>query len=283
MAVRGLDLFRERFAANRDSFVLIGGAACELWLAEQNLEFRATKDLDIVLILERLSPGFVRDFWRFIEEGRYEIRWRNEGGPPVLYRFEKPADARFPLKIEFFCREAVPLEVGPDQRIVPVRMEDTRSLSAILLNDDYYRYLLDHCRITREIQSANASALIPLKARAWLDLSRRQADGEPVDDGDVKKHRNDVFRLAATLPGISGPPPPACIAADLNVFLDQFPLDHAEWDGIRHSIRNTIRGPIEPAKLVDAIRGYYRLPNGKVPPHSRLADWQAVRRDSGRA
>jgi len=262
MAVRGLDLFRERLAAFRDSFVLIGGAACELWLAEQNLEFRATKDLDIVLILERMSPAFAEQLWQFMQEGHYEIKRRNEGGPPVLYRFEKPADARFPHKIEFFCRGAVPFEVGADQRIVPVRMEDARSLSAILLDDDYYRYLLDHSRIAREIQSADGIALIPLKARAWLDLNRRQTDGEPVDEGDIKKHRNDVFRLAATLPGVSAPPPPACIGADLNAFLDRFPRRHGDWDGIRQSIRNTIRGPIEPAKLINAIRTYYGLSGG---------------------
>jgi len=259
MAVRGLDFFRARFSSFREAFVLIGGAACELWFAEQNLEFRATKDLDIVLILERLSPDFVEHFWRFIKEGGYEIKRRSEGGPPVLYRFEKPADARFPHMIEFFCREAVPFETGADQRIVPIRMQDARSLSAILLSDDYYRYLLDHCRGSREIQYADGIALIPLKACAWLDLERRQAAGEPVDEGDIRKHRNDVFRLAATLPGIPEDPPPACIAADLDAFLDRFPLEHAAWGDIRQSIRNTIRGPIEPAKLINAIRTYYCL------------------------
>ena len=40
MAVRGLDLFQKRFADFQDAYILIGGAACELWFAEQSLEFR---------------------------------------------------------------------------------------------------------------------------------------------------------------------------------------------------------------------------------------------------
>lgn len=38
--------------------------------------------------------------------------------------------------------------------------------------------------------------LVPFKAKAFLDLSRRKADGERVDSSDVKKHKKDVFRLA---------------------------------------------------------------------------------------
>ena len=37
--------------------------------------------------------------------------------------------------------------------------------------------------------------LIPLKARAWLDLTERKAKGEAIDSRDIKKHKNDVFRL----------------------------------------------------------------------------------------
>lgn len=39
------------------------------------------------------------------------------------------------------------------------------------------------------------AGLIPLKAKAFLDLADRRAQGEPIDGKDVRKHRNDVFRL----------------------------------------------------------------------------------------
>jgi hypothetical protein len=72
--VRGLDVLREHFAGHADQFVLIGGTAASLAMEEAGLEFRATKDLDIVLHIEALSPSFGEVFWRFIEAGRYEIR-----------------------------------------------------------------------------------------------------------------------------------------------------------------------------------------------------------------
>ena len=55
--VRGLDVFRRHFAGHTDQFVLIGGTAATLAMAEAGLDFRATKDLDIVL----KRTGFVGD------------------------------------------------------------------------------------------------------------------------------------------------------------------------------------------------------------------------------
>ena len=37
---------------------------------------------------------------------------------------------------------------------------------------------------------------IPFKAKAWLDLKERKLNGEQVDSKNIKKHKNDVFRLA---------------------------------------------------------------------------------------
>ena len=45
--VRGLDVFREHFAAHAGQFVLIGGTAATLAMESAGLEFRATRDLDI--------------------------------------------------------------------------------------------------------------------------------------------------------------------------------------------------------------------------------------------
>ena len=42
----------------------------------------------------------------------------------------------------------------------------------------------------------SVEGLIPFKAKAWLDLSARQAGRQAVDEKNVKKHRNDVCRLA---------------------------------------------------------------------------------------
>ena len=67
--VKGLDLFRERFAGLSNQYVLIGGTATTLAMADAGLDFRATKDLDIVLHIEALTPAFGSAFWAFVERG----------------------------------------------------------------------------------------------------------------------------------------------------------------------------------------------------------------------
>ena len=56
-----------------DAFVVIGGVACDEWLTAQGLKFRATKDVDMVLIVESLAPGFVAHFWDFIKQIRQDL------------------------------------------------------------------------------------------------------------------------------------------------------------------------------------------------------------------
>jgi hypothetical protein len=43
-------------------------------MEQAGLEFRATKDLDIVLHIEVLNPAFGTAFWDFVETGGYGIR-----------------------------------------------------------------------------------------------------------------------------------------------------------------------------------------------------------------
>ncbi len=70
--VDGMEHFLARFAGFESHFILIGGTACDLWMGNVGLPFRATKDLDIVLIAESLPTEFFERFWAFIREGRYE-------------------------------------------------------------------------------------------------------------------------------------------------------------------------------------------------------------------
>ena len=61
----GLDKFKEYFMGYQDQYVLIGGAACDIIFEEQDTAFRATKELDLVLIVEALTPAFGHRFWQF--------------------------------------------------------------------------------------------------------------------------------------------------------------------------------------------------------------------------
>jgi hypothetical protein len=53
--VKGIDPFKAHFEGFSDRYVLIGGVACFLSLDEAGLDFRVTKDLDIVLCVEALD------------------------------------------------------------------------------------------------------------------------------------------------------------------------------------------------------------------------------------
>ena len=55
--VKGLDVFQEHFAAHSSQFILIGGTAATLTMEQAGLDFRATKDLDIVLHIVFVKPA----------------------------------------------------------------------------------------------------------------------------------------------------------------------------------------------------------------------------------
>lgn len=87
--VRGLDMFIDHFKDFPEQFVLIGGTACDIAFDMAGGDFRATKDLDIVLCAEALTNEFVEALWKFIDSGGYEIREKSSGHRQ-LYRFSKP-------------------------------------------------------------------------------------------------------------------------------------------------------------------------------------------------
>ena len=68
--VRGLDIFYEYFSEYSDQYVLIGGAACDLSFSNYDEDFRATKDLDMVLIVEAQTREFAKRFWEFVRNGK---------------------------------------------------------------------------------------------------------------------------------------------------------------------------------------------------------------------
>ncbi|MEX1049639.1 MAG: hypothetical protein WED15_08930 [Akkermansiaceae bacterium] len=257
--VKGLDIFRDRFSEFEGSFILIGGAACDLWFDQLRQPFRATQDLDLVLLIEVLSPEFVKAMRGFITEGGYQSRQRTNGSPE-LYRFADPTDESFPAEIELFCRNPTGFELSPGD-VIPVKIEpDHHSLSTILLNEHYYDLIRTHNDKRDGLGVANATSLIPLKAFAWLDLTRRKAEGETIDSKKIKKHRNDVFLLAATLPGEPGPELPPSITADLARFLQSFPPDSPDWTAIIAALKsNPVSRGLPPTTLINAIQHYFRL------------------------
>ncbi|NOR43143.1 MAG: hypothetical protein GQ572_07370 [Gammaproteobacteria bacterium] len=193
--IKGLDKFREHFADFGDHYVLIGGTASDMVMDEAGAAFRATKDLDIVLCVESLDASFAEAFWAFVSAAGYQNQQRSTG-KKIFYRFNEPKDKSYPFMLELFSRTPDLLVLGDDSQLTPIPIdEDASSLSAILLDEDYYKFLHEHKVEIDGVQVVTEVCLIPLKAKAWLDLNRRREDGEQVDSRDIKKHKNDIFRL----------------------------------------------------------------------------------------
>lgn len=196
--VKGMESFRDKFKEYSDCYTVIGGAACDILMSEADMEFRATKDIDIILILENRYQEFAKIFWEYIREGQYHCGWKNS--PDMhFYRFTKPTEG-YPIQIELFSR-APEYHVSILEGIIPIHIDEgVSSLSAILLDDDFYQFMMSGRRVVNDIGILDAGFIIPFKMYAWLDLKRRKTSGEHVNDKDIRKHKNDVFRLLQIVP-----------------------------------------------------------------------------------
>lgn len=250
--VIGIDRFRAHFAGHEHQYALIGGAACELIMDEVGLDFRATRDLDIVLIVEALDSAFATRFWAFVEAGGYEVRERS-AGEKILYRFQKPQAEDFPAMLELFSRAPEGLQLAEDSRLTPIPIDDAASsLSAILLDEGYYLFLKSMVRVVDGIPLLDEAAIIPFKARAWLDLSRDREAGGKVDEKNIRKHRNDVARLLQLLSPEASYALPDAVASDLRSFIDLATAD-TDYDPRQFKV-NMTRGDV-----ADRLRSAYRL------------------------
>ena len=258
--VKGLQRFREHFRDYAGSFVVIGGVACDEWLGQQGLTFRPTRDVDMVLVIEALKPAFVSRFWEFVRAGRYDNRQRSTG-KRTYYRFSKPAEPDFPTMLEIFSRQPEGIDLAAGQEVAPVAPDDAlSSLSAILMDDDYYALILGNRTMSGDLPIVTATALIPLKARAWLDLTQRRKDGQHVDDNDIRKHRRDVFRLTAALPAGAGPSIAESVRADLRQFVAAFGLDSPEWPDLLKSLKADLGAAVpRPQDLLAALESHFSL------------------------
>lgn len=240
--VKGLDLFRTHFQQFTDRYLLIGGTACDLAMAGAGIPFRATKDLDIVLVVEALDGPFVGAFWAFVRAGGYQAQEKSTG-EKQFYRFHKPANDAYPFMMELFSRHPDALQIAEGSHLTPLPVEDyLSSLSAILMDDDYYQFILAGRVFADGLPVVDAAHLVPLKARAWLDLTQREKAGETIDSKTIKKHKNDVFRLFQILDPDADPGAPDPVKAHLREFLDRMKTEDVDFKalGIRGADRNVV-------------------------------------------
>jgi hypothetical protein len=198
--VKGLEKFKEHFAGFEDNYVIIGGTACDVTLQNTDMHPRATDDIDMILVIEKMTPEFGQRFWEFIDLGGYETRQRKRGDKePVteLFRFIKPQEG-FPIQIELLSRFPEILGDPTGFHLTPIPIgEEIPSLSAILLDEEYYHHTIDSSVVEEGVRIASPLSLLCLKVKAFLNLTEEKKTNSTVRSSDIKKHRDDVFKLLA--------------------------------------------------------------------------------------
>ena len=223
--VRGYELFKEHFKDYSDKFIIIGGVASQILLEEAGLKARATQDIDMVLILESLDKEFAQCFWDFVNKGKYNNKQKNTG-KKLFYRFDKPEDETYPKMLELFAKTPDLLEIEGETDITPIPTDkEIESLSAIILDEGYYNFILEGREEYQGVPVLNESHIIPLKARAYLDMTERQGNGEKGLSKDISKHKNDVFRLWQLLTGEEKIELPEQIEKDMQSFISKMEND----------------------------------------------------------
>lgn len=221
--VRGMDTFRKYFEGFEDQYVLIGGAACDILFTDKASQFRATRDLDMVLIVEALTVEFGERIWEFIKDGKYRNKASNMG-KPQFYRFDKPEAEEYPKMIELFSKTNFTLKEA--NNITPIHVDDAvSSLSAILLNDEYYQTLLMGRICVNGLSVLRPEYLLLFKAKAYMDLKGRKESGENIDLRDIKKHKNDILRIVAEFLLDSPKELPKMVQSDMELFLEGLDAD----------------------------------------------------------
>lgn len=196
----GFDHFCDFLKGLESHYVIIGGGAAALLMDDAGLEFRATKDVDLVVLSRSVELN--EKIITYVKNGRYKVNEATETSPKY-YRFKAPENKDCPAMIEIFARNELNLKLLEGQYIIPIANDDAEKLSAILLDDEYFE-LIQKNQITTAsgIPLINALANICLKARAHRELSdRRNAGDTTAEEKAIQKHLKDIWRLAATLTG----------------------------------------------------------------------------------
>lgn len=255
--MQGLDKFKEYMSGFRSHYVVIGGMATVLTLKERNLPTRATKDVDMIIVCQPETKQYMKRFWEFIKAGGYKL-WKpdeKEDTRPCFYRFIKPEDRAFPAQIELFSKLPEYVEVPEDVHIVHIPMEGyTSSFSAIIMDEAYYDFAVEHSEIVGDIRILKPEALIVLKTVAYLENLRRKLEGAKVDQRDIDKHKKDVYRVAYVFDGSERFEVNDTIKAQMKAFISE--VEKSPIDG-----KNMMRGQGIPTmgmgEFVGLLRGMF--------------------------
>lgn len=134
--------------------------------------------------------------------------------------------------------------------LIPLHISDElSSLSAILLNEAYYDFLISGRTVSGNVSVLDALHLVPMKMKAWLDLNDRKAAGEHVNSRDIKKHRQDIFRLFPLIDPDTRIVVPSEVFNDIQSFLNA--VEEQPFDP------HAIGLPLDKEYVLDVYRNIY--------------------------
>lgn len=257
--MKGIDKIRQYLGEYKGNYVIIGGTACNLNLEEANLQGRATKDIDMVMICEALTEEYLKSFWAFIKAGDYSA-WQvksEDKSHSCFYRFIDPKDNTFPKYIELFSRKPDSIQLPEDAHLVHIPVSDyLSSFSAILMDDNYYAYAVSHAVELEGVQVIDHDALIVLKIKAYLNNIERREAGQRVQSDDIDKHKRDVYRMSFLLTPEDRLFASETIKEDIRRFILAIENDPINTKAIS---RNMGLPEITQDQFVEIIRNTYRL------------------------
>lgn len=266
-----IESFSRHFTDFKEQYVLIGGAACFAWFADHEPAFRATEDLDIVLILENLSLPFIERLLLYLEENGYQ-QWEQHFLNPdaesrkVMYRFMAPAHSHAPKQIELLSRRGELATLSPRCTLAPVKaMGEYTGLSCIVLDDAYYHFLRTEIRHRNECSLLSVPALMMLKMKAYLNLqsaySAGEAHGSDRSSANIRKHRNDVFFMLLSLTADERCPLPPELQNDFNMFVSLHQPESDQWQSIMNHLKSKYGSRIlkqfSPKELLQLLEQVY--------------------------
>jgi len=189
-----------------DDYILIGGNACALNFESVGADFRATVDLDIVLITESTNDQFYEHLWNYIFEHGYEgkvYRGSNAGGS--AYRFIQPEENRVPnvpAQIELFSRKPDYFNevLAKRSHITPIKTgQGISNFSAILLDDDVYEFIRSSRTSLKGISTVNLECLFGLKSVAWHSNQALFDEKKINDKNTILKHPQDMISIVSVI------------------------------------------------------------------------------------
>lgn len=145
--MEGLEKFREAFESYSDNYIIIGGTACDITMTGTSVRPRATHDIDMIVVVEMMTADFAEQFWQFIREGGYRPEKRKQEGETPKYEMYRFVNGKpgYPEMIELLSRHPDILGEPKGLIVEPLPVDEgTSSLSAIIMDDDFYHFTIRH-------------------------------------------------------------------------------------------------------------------------------------------